>query len=394
MRPRRRWAGTRTSRSSCPTRCASTSTRPSAAPRPRPSGQARSRVARRRRRPRRRSGTPPGTGRRCRGWPRRCSSIDWEARTSSPRASAGQKAMAAFAPFVPTMVGGAADLAESTKTEFPGGEDERFTHDKAGRNVFFGVREHGMGGAVNGMAAPRRDRAALRLDVPAVRRLHARLDPPVGAHGPRGRLGLHARLRRPRRGRPDPPARRAPRGAARDPGPDGPPPGRRERDRLGVARDPRGVDGPCVLVLSRQDLPILDRRQRRGRRAAAPTCCATSRTASPTWRSSAPAPRCDGDRGGRAARRRGRAARVVSMPLVGALRRAGRRVPRRGAAARDPVGVGRGRRSRWAGSAGWTGRSSIDRFGASAPGPEVMEKLGITAEAMAGAVRELLALTA
>ncbi len=60
--------------------------------------------------------------------------------------------MAAFAPYVPTMVGGAADLSESTKTEFPG-EGERFTRERAGRNVYFGVREHGMGGAVNGMAA-------------------------------------------------------------------------------------------------------------------------------------------------------------------------------------------------------------------------------------------------
>src|SRR5215211_4603313 len=61
--------------------------------------------------------------------------------------------MAAFANFVPTMVGGAADLSESTKTEFPGGDGERFTREHSGRNVFFGVREHGMGGVVNGMAA-------------------------------------------------------------------------------------------------------------------------------------------------------------------------------------------------------------------------------------------------
>ena len=58
--------------------------------------------------------------------------------------------MAAFEAFTPTMIGGAADLSESTKTEFP--ESERFTAEKAGRNVFFGVREHGMGGAVNGIA--------------------------------------------------------------------------------------------------------------------------------------------------------------------------------------------------------------------------------------------------
>jgi transketolase len=64
---------------------------------------------------------------------------------------AGKEVMAAFADFVPTMVGGAADLSESTKTEFPGGPDARFeTAAKPDRNVFWGVREHGMGGAVNG----------------------------------------------------------------------------------------------------------------------------------------------------------------------------------------------------------------------------------------------------
>jgi transketolase len=79
--------------------------------------------------------------------------VDWSGKDKLATRSAGQKAMAAFSPFVPTMVGGAADLSESTKTEFPGGDAERFTRAKAGRNVFFGVREHGMGGAVNGMAA-------------------------------------------------------------------------------------------------------------------------------------------------------------------------------------------------------------------------------------------------
>jgi transketolase len=64
--------------------------------------------------------------------------IDWGKDKLATRA-AGQKAMAAFAPCVPTMVGGAADLSESTKTEFPGGDDERYTREHAHRNVFFGV---------------------------------------------------------------------------------------------------------------------------------------------------------------------------------------------------------------------------------------------------------------
>jgi transketolase len=66
---------------------------------------------------------------------------------------AGKEAMAAFSDYVPTMVGGAADLSGSTNTEFPGGKDARFTAEQPDRNVFWGVREHAMGGAVNGLAA-------------------------------------------------------------------------------------------------------------------------------------------------------------------------------------------------------------------------------------------------
>jgi transketolase len=40
----------------------------------------------------------------------------------------------------------------------------------------------------------------------------------------------------------------------------------------------------------------------------------------------------------------------------------------------------------------WVDRSvSIERFGASAPGPEVLERLGITPEAVTGAAVELVA---
>jgi transketolase len=48
------------------------------------------------------------------------------------------------------MIGGAADLVESTKTEFEGSGVFSATH--AGRNIAFGIREHGMGGIVNGIA--------------------------------------------------------------------------------------------------------------------------------------------------------------------------------------------------------------------------------------------------
>ncbi|HVM70098.1 MAG TPA: transketolase [Gaiellaceae bacterium] len=63
---------------------------------------------------------------------------------------AGKKVMQAFKPYTPTMVGGAADLVESTKTEFEGGGVFAGTH--AGRNIAFGIREHAMGSIVNGIS--------------------------------------------------------------------------------------------------------------------------------------------------------------------------------------------------------------------------------------------------
>jgi transketolase len=67
------------------------------------------------------------------------------------RASAG-KAMNALAPAVPELVQGAADLSSSTSTTLKDmGVVAR--GDYAGRNVYYGVREHAMGAITNGLAA-------------------------------------------------------------------------------------------------------------------------------------------------------------------------------------------------------------------------------------------------
>ncbi|MGL6279805.1 MAG: transketolase [Gaiella sp.] len=63
---------------------------------------------------------------------------------------AGRTVMQALKPFTPTMIGGAADLVESTKTEFVGAG--LFASSHVGRNVPFGIREHAMGAIVNGIA--------------------------------------------------------------------------------------------------------------------------------------------------------------------------------------------------------------------------------------------------
>ncbi|HEY7418312.1 MAG TPA: transketolase, partial [Ktedonobacteraceae bacterium] len=65
------------------------------------------------------------------------------------RAAAG-KALNAIAPKLPNLIGGAADLAPSTSTNMKGFGD--FGPTENGRNMHFGIREHAMGGILNGMS--------------------------------------------------------------------------------------------------------------------------------------------------------------------------------------------------------------------------------------------------
>ena len=65
--------------------------------------------------------------------------------------NAGQVVMNAIAKVVPELFGGAADLTSSTKTIFK--DSPSFHVDPKGRNVYFGVREFAMMAAVNGIAA-------------------------------------------------------------------------------------------------------------------------------------------------------------------------------------------------------------------------------------------------
>jgi transketolase len=65
--------------------------------------------------------------------------------------SAGGKVIQKMAEAVPYLVGGSADLAPSTKTLIDGGGDIG-PGTFSGRNFHFGIREHGMAGAMSGIA--------------------------------------------------------------------------------------------------------------------------------------------------------------------------------------------------------------------------------------------------
>ena len=83
---------------------------------------------------------------------------DWEAilpqfeagKSIATRASSGQ-VLNAIAPHVPYLLGGSADLTGSNKTDLKG-EAALTKDDFSGRYINFGVREHAMGGMMNGMA--------------------------------------------------------------------------------------------------------------------------------------------------------------------------------------------------------------------------------------------------
>ncbi|GCF07058.1 transketolase [Dictyobacter arantiisoli] len=65
------------------------------------------------------------------------------------RVAAG-KTLNAIAPNLPNLIGGSADLAPSNNTNMKGLGD--FGGTENGRNMHFGIREHGMGSILNGMA--------------------------------------------------------------------------------------------------------------------------------------------------------------------------------------------------------------------------------------------------
>ena len=74
----------------------------------------------------------------------------YEAGTEVATRNASQDAIQAVAGSVPELFGGAADLSESNLTDVKG--EPNFSADEPGRNLRFGVREHGMGGIANGIA--------------------------------------------------------------------------------------------------------------------------------------------------------------------------------------------------------------------------------------------------
>jgi len=290
--------------------------------------------------------------------------------------------MNALAPRLPELVQGAADLSTSTSTDLK--ELGRVTKGSyAGRNLYFGVREHAMGAITNGIAAhaglrpvcstfftfsdymknPIRLAALMRL--PSVF-VFTHDSVGLGEDGPTHQPIEHmAALRAIPQLVTLRPADANETAAAW---------------RVAIAR----TDGPTALVLSRQGLPILDGPNevaRGGYVLADGDDCVLIGTGSEVHVALAARDLLAEE---------GVGARVVSLPSfeLFAAQPDGYRdavlppdlTARVAVEAASPFGW-----HRWVGISG--GIVAIDRFGASAPGAEALEALGITPEAVAAAAR-------
>ena len=92
-----------------------------------------------------RNGKLPG------GWDAEMPVFEADEKGLASREASG-KVLNAIAPRIPYLVGGAADLAPSTKTDIKDAPSLE-ADTPGGRNVHFGIREHAMGSIANGMAA-------------------------------------------------------------------------------------------------------------------------------------------------------------------------------------------------------------------------------------------------
>jgi transketolase len=307
------------------------------------------------------------------------------------------------------MIGGAADLVESTKTVFEGGGEFSKVH--AGRNVPFGIREHAMGAIVNGAAAhggivkPYGSTFLIFSDyMRGSVRLSALMGLPVvwvwthdsvglGEDGPTHQpIEHYAALRAIPRLWVIRPADANETSVAW---------------RVALERE----DGPVALLLSRQTMPVLDRNE-------LASASELERGAYVLWDAFAAEDHSDGRRanasgdGGpdvilistgsevsptlQAARTlaaEGARARVVSMPCMELFEAQPKSyrdaVLTPGVTARLAVEPGASMSWwKWVGSDGDV--LALDRFGASAPGSQVLEELGFSAENIAARARTLL----
>jgi transketolase len=332
------------------------------------------------------SPTPPP------GWESALPTFEADVKGMATRAASG-KVLDAIFDAVPALVGGSADLTPSNKTKAAGAQNFE-AHHPEGRYLRFGVREHGMGAVLNGLTIHGGLRGfggtflVFSDYMKAAVRLSSLMEVPVTWIFTHDSIGL---------------------------GEDGPThqpveqiAGLRAIPNMHVIRPADAnetveawrhalnrAEGPTLLSLTRQGVPTIDRSTyaaaegaRRGAYVLADTDGEPDvlllATGSEVHLCLEAKEALDGE---------GIAARVVSMPCWEVFREQDQTYrdevlppsvkARVGVEAASPLGW-----HEWVGLGGTV--VALDRFGSSAPGTTVYERLGFTADAVADAVRGLV----
>ncbi|HEY7111959.1 MAG TPA: transketolase [Thermoanaerobaculia bacterium] len=316
----------------------------------------------------------------------------WKAGESLATRVASQKAINAIAPKMPSLLGGDADLSESTKTVIEG-DPEFDGATGAGNNLHYGIREHAMAAIANGMAYHGGVRPFVATFFcfsdymrPSVR-LAALSELPVifvwthdsiglGEDGPTHQAVEHLMA-----------LRAIPHLAIVRPGD-----ANETSEAWHAAIEHR--EGPVGLVLSRQNLPVLDRSGARGNVSRGAYVLADASGGAPRLILIASGSELQLAAGAREKlQAEGIPTRVVSMPCWEFFEKQPREyqdeVLPRAVSARLSIEAGATLGwKRWVGDRG--GSIGIDRFGASAPGDVVMHELGFTVEHVVRYAKDLL----
>jgi transketolase len=309
---------------------------------------------------------------------------------------AGQDVLQPLAAKLPLLIGGSADLYGSTLNyigDLKTGNDDFNAARRAGKNIRFGIREHGMCSILNGIAAHAIFRPSGATFLVFADYCRAAIRLASISHLPVVYVFTHDSV-----------------GVGED-GPTHEPvetiPSLRIIPNLDVIRpaDPEETagafvaalersDGPTLLALSRQAVPLLTEIPVEARRQGALTGGYVAKKETAALDLILMSAGSELQHALKAAETLGPGTRVVSIPCFA-------RFDRQPAAYREQV-LPRGCRKRvsveatatrtWAPYVGIDGASvGIDRFGLSAPGAQAMKELGITAEHVIEVARELLA---
>jgi len=307
---------------------------------------------------------------------------------------AGQDVLQPLAAKLPLLIGGSADLYGSTLNyigDLKTGDDDFTPGHRTGRNIRFGIREHGMCGILNGIACHGifRPSGATFLVFADYCRPAIRLA--ALSHLAVIYIFTHDSV-----------------GVGED-GPTHEPvetiPGLRVIPNLDVIRpaDPEETagayaaaldrtDGPTLLALSRQAVPLLSQIPVAERRAGALKGGYIARKETSELKLILLAAGSELQHALKAAETLGSGTRVVSIPCFSRFDRqpAEYREQVLPKACRKRVSIEATVTSTWDGYVGLDGITlGIDRFGMSAPGGEIMKALGMTAEHVVEAAKQL-----